>query len=152
MGKMWNTISEIIHKQKNNNISIKKIYVQGKCINDQTEIANIFNDFFINIGPHLTKNSIEKDRSHTSYKKYINNSILSSFNFQLIDDEALKKLNSLCTKTSSGYDGIPTHLLKFLSPALIRPLPLIINQSLITGIFPDKLKIATVVPFYKKAT
>ena len=27
---------------------------------------------------------------------------------------------------------------------------LIINQSLITGIFPDKLKIAKVVPFYKK--
>ena len=91
MRKMWNTISEIIHKQKNNNISIKKICVQRKCINDQTEIANIFNDFFINIGPNLTKNIIEKYQSHTSYKKYINNSILSSFNFQLIDDEALKK-------------------------------------------------------------
>ena len=91
MRKMWNTISEIIHKQKNNNISIKKICVQGKRINDQTEIANIFNDFFINIGPNLTKSIIEKDQSHTSYKKYINNSILSSFNFQLIDDEALKK-------------------------------------------------------------
>ena len=74
MRKMWNTISEIIHKQKNNNISIKKICVQGKCINVQTEIANIFNDFFIKIGPKLTKNIIEKDPSHTFYKKYINNS------------------------------------------------------------------------------
>ena len=54
------------------------------------------------------------------------------------------------TKTSSGYDGISTQLLKFLSPALISPLRLIINQSLITGIFPDKLKIAKVVPFFKK--
>ena len=94
---MWNTISEIIHKQKNNNISIKKICVLGKCINDQTEIANIFNDFFINIGPNLTKNIIQKDQSHTSYKKCINTSILSSFNFQLIDDEALKKLNPFRT-------------------------------------------------------
>ena len=51
---------------------------------------------------------------------------------------------------SLGYDGISTQLLKFLSPALIRPLRLIINQSLITGIFPDKLKIARVIPFYKK--
>ena len=89
MHKMWNTISGIIHKQKNNNISIKKICVQGKCIYDQTEIANIFNDFFMKIGPNLTKNIIEKDKSHTSYKKY--NSILSSFNFQLIKDDALKK-------------------------------------------------------------
>ena len=70
MRKMWNTILEIIPKQKNNNISIKKICGQGNCINDQTEIANIFNDFFINVGPNLlkTKNIIEKDRSHTSYK------------------------------------------------------------------------------------
>ena len=36
MRKMYNTISEIIHKQKNNNISIYKICIQGKCINDQT--------------------------------------------------------------------------------------------------------------------
>ena len=55
MHRMLNTISEIIHKQQNNNISIKKICVQGKCINNQTEIANIFNDFFINIGPNLTE-------------------------------------------------------------------------------------------------
>ena len=55
MRKMWNTLSGIIHKQKNNNISIKKICIQGKCINDQTEIANILNDFFINIGPNLPK-------------------------------------------------------------------------------------------------
>ena len=47
----------------------------------QTEIANIFNDFFINIGPNLTKNIIQKEQSHISHKKYINNSILFSLNF-----------------------------------------------------------------------
>ena len=122
-----------------------------KYISDQTEIANTFNDFFINIGPNLTKNIIPKDQSNISYRKYINASILSSFNFQLIDDESLRKtLNSLRTKSSSGYDGISTRLLKFLAPALISPLRLIINQSLITGIYPDKLKTAKVIPLYKK--
>ena len=43
-----------------------------------------------------------------------------------------------------------TRLLKFLAPALISPLRLIINQSLITGIYPDKLKTAKVIPMYKK--
>ena len=66
MRKMWDTISEIIHKQRKNDINIKKIYVQGKCINDHTEISNIFNDVFINIGPNVTKNIIHKDQSHTS--------------------------------------------------------------------------------------
>ena len=122
-----------------------------KYISDQTEIANTFNDFFINIGPNLTENIIPKDQSNISYRIYINASILSSFNFQLIDDESLRKtLNSLRTKSSSGYDGISTRLLKFLAPALISPLRLIINQSLITGIYPDKLKTAKVIPLYKK--
>ena len=100
MRKMWNTISEIIHKQKINHTSIKKICFQEKYISDQTEIANTFNDFFINIGPNLTKHIIQKDQSNISYRKYINASILSSFNFQLIDDESLRKtLNSLRTKS-----------------------------------------------------
>ena len=33
---------------------------------------------------------------------------------------------------------------------MIKPLTLIINQSLLTGIFPEKLKIAKVSPFFKK--
>ena len=41
-------------------------------------------------------------------------------------------------------------LLKNLIPALVGPLTVIINQSLATGIFPDKLKIAKVIPLYKK--
>ena len=41
-------------------------------------------------------------------------------------------------------------LIKGASASLAKPLSLIINQSLSTGIFPDKLKIAKVVPIYKK--
>ena len=41
-------------------------------------------------------------------------------------------------------------MLKRIGPILVKPLTLIINQSLVTGIFPDQLKIAKVVPLYKK--
>ena len=59
-------------------------------------------------------------------------------------------MSSLASKNSSGHDGISLKLLKFLSPALIKPLTLIINQSLVTGIFPTKLKIAKILPTFKK--
>ena len=91
MRKMGKTISEIIYKQKNNHISITKICFQETYISDRTEIANTFNDFSTNIGPNVTKNIIQKDQSNISDRKYINASILSSFNFQLIDDESLRK-------------------------------------------------------------
>ena len=82
---------------------------------------------------------------------YLNKAILTSFNFILIDEGRLwKTLHSLRTKTSSGYDGISVKLLKYLFPALSKPLCLIINQSLLTGIYPDKPKIAKVIHLFKK--
>ena len=82
---------------------------------------------------------------------YLNKAILTAVNFTLIDDGILgKTLHSLRTKTSVGHDGISVKLLKYLFPALSKPLCLVINQSLLTGIYPDKLKIVKVIPLLKK--
>ena len=54
------------------------------------------------------------------------------------------------TKASCGFDGISSRLLKFIKPVLIKSFTLITNQILTTGIFPDKLKTAKVIPIYKK--
>ena len=59
-------------------------------------------------------------------------------------------INNLPTKNSCGYDDISSKLLKVIAPVIIKPLTLLINQVLNTGIFPDKLNIAKVFPIYKK--
>ena len=41
-------------------------------------------------------------------------------------------------------------MLKDASHVLIKPITIILNHSLRTGIFPDKLKIAKVIPLHKK--
>ena len=103
----------------------------------------------INIGPSLSKD-IRLDRNH-NYEKYLNRHIFTSFHFELVDNNDVKKtIMSLRSKTSTGHDGISTKLLKFISPALIESFRIIINQSLITGIYPHRLKIAKVIPIYKK--
>ena len=50
------------------------------------------------------------------------------------------------SKTSSGVDGISTNILKDIKYLISKPLTLIINQYLETGIFPSKLKVAKVIP------
>ena len=76
-----------------------------------------------------------------TFQVYLNKTILTSFDFQLIDESNFDKvMQSLHTKTSSGHDGISVKLFKYLAPALRQPLTLIINQSLLTGIFPEKTK------------
>ena len=51
---------------------------------------------------------------------------------------------------SKGHDGISSEVLKLISNEISSSITLIINQTLTTGIFPDKLKIAKVVPIFKK--
>ena len=53
-------------------------------------------------------------------------------------------------KTSCGPDGMSMKLLKLISPHIANPIALLINQSLITGIFPSKFKVAKVLPLLKK--
>ena len=46
----------------------------------------------------------------------------------------------------TGYDNIPLHVVKHSFHLISAPLVDIINLSLLKGIFPDKLKIAKVIP------
>ena len=81
---------------------------------------------------------------------YLTANITSKFNFELVNDEqVLEFIGSLEPKTSSGYDKISSKLLIQLSPIIHPILRVIINQSLITGIFPQKLKTAKIIPIYK---
>ena len=71
-----------------------------------------------------------------------------------IDDDTISEIDNyiqiIHPKTSCGFDGISSRLLKLVKPALIKSLALITNKILTTGIFPYKLKIVKVVPIYKK--
>ena len=61
----------------------------------------------------------------------------------------MKIINILNSKKSSGHDGLSLNLLKDIKLELAKPIRIIksniINQSLNTVIFPDKLKIAKMI-------
>ena len=76
---------------------------------------------------------------------------MSSFQFQYTNpDKVAKIIGNLKPKVSAGYDNLSSKLLKDLKDIISRPLSIIINQSLCCGIFPSKLKLAKVIPLYKK--
>ena len=80
---------------------------------------------------------------------------LHEFSFNEIGEEdVVNVIDKLPSKTSSGVDqsvdGISTNLLKDIKYLISKPLMLIINQCLKTGIFPSKLKIAKVIPILKR--
>ena len=121
----------------------------GQNIIDKITIANKFNDFFINVGPKLASKITQLPEN--THKIYLNKTYNHNFHFNNIDADSVGKIiNDLKTKTSTGVDGISTKLLKFIKESVVNPLAIIINQTLNTGIFPSKLKIAKVTPIYKK--
>ena len=102
----------------------------------------------------MSVRKLQKDilyEGNKNYSYYFNKQINSTFTFKNIDEIIVKKtINNLPTKNSCGYDDISSKLLKVIAPVIIKKLTLLINKVLNTGIFPDKLKIAKVIPIYKK--
>jgi hypothetical protein len=123
-------------------------------VTDQQEVCNIFNNFFVNVAKNIGDNSVNVDDSHpsiTSIKE--NNALTPEFNFTSINNTFIEKqINNLNIKKATGHDGISAKLVKLAKPVVIEPLTSIVNASINTSIFTDKLKIEEVKPLHKKSS
>ncbi len=73
----------------------------------------------------------------------------SVFSFSEIETNTVETiLDKLKTKSSYGWDEMPVKLLKTIKSVLIKPLTVVINYMIKSGIFPDMLNIARVIPLY----
>ena len=74
-----------------------------------------------------------------------------NFSFKTVsENDVLKSLNSIKAKSSSGEDGLSTKFIKSIKQEIYQPLTSLVDQMFTTNIFPDQLKIAKVIPLYKK--
>ena len=105
--------------------------------------------FFANNGAKFSSGNNQSNYAQ-SYSDYFNNPTPHRFIFSTINESyILSIINKLKNKNSSGNDEISNKLLKAIGYELSKPLTIIINQCLLTGIFPDLLKIAKVKPLFK---
>ena len=65
------------------------------------------------------------------------------------ENEIVNIVHDLKCKSSKGHDNISPHIVKNVIFEIAKPLSLVFNNSLLNGQFPDKMKIARVVPIYK---
>ena len=123
-----------------------------KVIADHKEIANNFNVLFANIGAKLSAGNNQSNCAQ-SYYDYLNNPTPHRFTLSTINESyILSIVNKLKNKNLLLNDEISNKLLKAIVNKLSKPLTIIINQCLLTGIFPDLLKIAKVKPFFSVVT
>ncbi len=113
----------------------KKHFRTGSLMMKTKSQINLkFNVFFTNVGPTLA----DKIKYHgsKSFKDVMTNKYTSHFTFNMIDRETvIKTINDMKPKSCCGFDGQTMKLLKVTKEVFIKPLLIIINQTLNTGIF-----------------
>ena len=111
-----------------------------------------FNKFFLTIRENIIKNIRSNKQNHDTYNNpnyYLSNQPHRAFpNINFKNTTTKKIIRSLNAKESHGYDGITTKILKISAPFIGSPLSYIFNKS-ISGIFPTRLKYATIKPIFK---
>jgi hypothetical protein len=89
--------------------------------------------------------------SNDDYKIYCDNSVQNSMFVYPVDMlEIMRIINSLHNNKAPGPDNIGPNLIKYIAEIICYPLLHIFNLSLSMGKIPNQLKIAKVVPIYKK--
>jgi hypothetical protein len=149
----WPTVKPFLSKK--HHTGQKKIVLEsdGKIINKSSEVCEKFNSYFVNVAKDIGKHIVTfSPETHTSVKAIEENKTqITHFDFNETDTDTVEKIiNKINSKKATGADNFPAKLLKIGSPVLSRIITNLINSSITSGVFPDKLILALVTPLYKK--
>ena len=146
--KKWKIINNRLNRKNHNTLPNNFINTNNKVLNKPLDIANGFNEYFINTIEQL----------NSQFNQVNNNSVLDSiktnkntiFLTPVTDKEIINIIALKEHKHSLDINKINMYILDISKSYIIQPLKHIFNLSINKGIFPDKMKIAIIKPIHKK--
>ena len=137
----WNILNQIINGTKRpNKLPSTFVDSNNQDISNPCLIANQFYNFFANLGPSLAR---KIPTSVKSYRSFLPERFFSSFFFESASQcEVVEIANSLRIK-------VPMWSVKDSINYISEPLTYIINLYINSGVVPDQMKLARVVPPFK---
>ena len=148
--KSWKGINEIINSSNSHHNDPISLNVNSVLTSDKLVIANYFNDYFSTISSKVRDKIQFTNKNFSDYLPHPNTN--SMFLTPTTPDEVLNCINSLKSNKSSGPNSIPFKILHLLKAELSIILSNIINRSFSLGTFPSLLKVAKVIPIFKKGS
>ena len=136
----------LFYKHVNSRLScssgIGSLINNGETVVDDEGKANLLNDYF-------ASTCVEDDGSQPKFERQVPTDVnIDTVAFNT--ENVYKVMKQLKPKMSSGPDGIPSVVLKKLSPVLAAPLATIFEALMSIGRLPDEWRSATVTPLFKK--
>ncbi len=145
----WKLLNNILGRC-NKSIISSRFRIGSSYVSDPTTIANNFNSYFVNVGPNLAREIPATDIDFHHFLQNVasprNSLFLSPTNY----DEIISICKSLNSDSSPGHDDIKPDIVKKVANFIAHPLAHIFNLSFNSGLIPDTLKVAKVVPIFKK--
>ena len=143
----WQILNEVTNRKKSRNNFPSMFSCDNQDFSDPTAIANRFCEYFTNIGFNLAKEIPNSSRTACSY---LNGNFLNSLFLNSVSKEEIVEIvNSFRSGAAPGYDNIPIKIVKNSIDLISEPLCELMNSSIISGIVPDQMKIARIVPIFK---
>jgi hypothetical protein len=160
MKNSWKLINKEFGRDCKNH-GVQLLNLNGRCIKNHQIIANAFNNHFTTF-PITVSQKINADNCCTTTSDNNQNNI--SFSLNHVYRDSFPSIKHCCTTTSEteniirtlklsnsyGYDEVSWKLLKLCSYYISFPLNYICNRAFFTGVFPVRLKYATIRPLFKK--
>ena len=144
--KTWGLIKQLLSKKPKSS-TIRSIIINNSEIADNSEIAEHFNNYFADIA-HILNNQIPP--SNISPYSCVTENYLSSAFFYPVTANEVENIITNLKNTSTNINEIPVKLIKGVGNLISGKIAEMVNASLCSGIFPNCLKLARIVPIYKK--
>jgi hypothetical protein len=113
------------------------------------QVAEAFNSYFLSAVDKLIGHS-SNGACYLPLSRECSAAKISDFvNIPVTEAEVLSTINSFKNKTSCGYDGVSNKVVKLCGQQIVKPLTHIYNLSVSSGIYPDRLNYANVIPCFK---
>lgn len=143
----WKIINTLLTNKEQTHRQVEKVIVNTETITNPNRICEEFNKFFSSIGSALSSAIPPGVAFETFLGASVQNSI---FVEPITQTEIFSLVSGLDANKASNDSFLNAKLLKRHINTLNLPLTHIFNLSIETGVVPTCLKIAKVVPIYKK--
>lgn len=154
--KLWKILNDMgsttKSKSKSGNVGI---IIENDMCYDKRRIACHFNSFFTTIADSLVSKlpAVSNKYGKTFVNSFYNSKNVLADAFVIrptSEDKVRASLSTLSVNKATGLDHIPSRFLRDSGEVTSGVLTHIINLSISQGVFPSDVKIAKVVPLFKK--
>ena len=148
--QLWTNLNKISSLcRTESSTKIDRLLYNKEDITEPQDICSKLNTYFCSIGPTLVQSLNPCGQS--DFKNYCPFPCKDSmFCSTVTPDEIVRIIHNFPNNKAPGRDNISSRVLKEICDSIAPALTYLFNLSFKTGIVPDLLKVAKVVPVYKK--